>query len=125
MGDNEEDQEDEYNEEEVDDEEPTKASQSDVRDDVKEQEPPSQDIMGDMLDLGMGGVSGVNEPTIKLKQNPQCTSKAFQKLWKGTKDNVEKFERTLTSEDATLQFETLANNANFKTMASAPSGRKQ
>jgi len=88
--------------------------------------------MGDMLGFGGGNAqpqqqqTQVEEPSMRgrLKESPVCTSKQFQKLWKGTKDRVLTEQRTLSSEEAAAQFEELANAANFKTMASAPKGRK-
>jgi len=85
--------------------------------------------------LGMGGDVGMQQPqqsaeedmaaSVNLIAQPQCTKKVFQKLWKGTKDRVMTETRQLASEEESRNsFEALANGANFKTMASAPKGRK-
>ena len=63
-------------------------------------------------------------PTMQLKPNPACTSKAFQRHWKAEKERVEKLTKQLRSEGDASSFEGLANDAHFKTMASAPKGRK-
>jgi len=132
--DQESDEEDEYDE----DEEQEDAEVSEAEDDAEEdgeaeevQEPvsaaPVDDVMGDMLGFGGGAQQQQPqeaEPAMRLKASPVCTSKQFQKLWKGTKDRVLTEQRSLSSEEGAAQFEQLANAANFKTMASAPKGRK-
>jgi len=65
------------------------------------------------------------EQRMALNPNAQCASKLFQKIWKGTKDRVEKIEKRLKNENGCNDFEQLVNNAHFKTMAAAPNGRKR
>merc|ERR1712228_339034 len=84
--------------------------------------------MDDMLDLGISSNQNVQskaEERMRLKPNAQCTSKLFQKIWKGTKDRVQKLEKQLVSEEECNSFEQIVNNAHFKTMAAAPNGRKR
>eukprot|EP00483_Globobulimina_turgida_P010537 UN10558 len=79
-----------------------------------------------MLDLIQdNNNANVNVNKNILRVSPQCTSKQFQKLWKGEKQRVNKSIKKLNCENGALQIEQLANNANFKTMASNASGRKQ
>merc|ERR1719336_3817255 len=84
----------------------------------------------DILNMDGGGQEPVEEEEeesvgIQLLDTPQCTKKVFQKLWKGTKDRVLKEDRELLSEEEVRSsFETLANGSRFRTMASAPKGRK-
>ena len=139
------DDEDDESDDDDDDEKSDKIRDDDVsedRDDAKdnqqqqidEQEKPPQPPgppptqVTDILDMGFGGDQQQQQqqqgPSVILKPNPQCTSKVFQKIWKSTKDNVEKMTKQLKSEDCAQQFENLANSSNFKTMASAPKGRK-
>jgi len=135
-GDEDSDEEDEEDEkDETPEEDDEEEAYDGVDDDVEAEEAvavsePVNDVMGDMLGFGGGNAQQppqqpqVEAPSMRLKESPVCTSKQFQKLWKGTKDRVLTEQRTLSSAEAAAQFEGLANAANFKTMASAPKGRK-
>ena len=134
----EEDDGEEDDEEEEDEEE--EVEEDDEEEDGKEEEEDAvngggdvvadvTNAMGDMLDLGMSPAQPRQEkreePNMRLRANAQCTSKLFQKIWKGTKDRVQKLEKTLGSENECSEFEQIVNNAHFKTMAAAPNGRKR
>eukprot|EP00483_Globobulimina_turgida_P002125 UN02127 len=77
-----------------------------------------------MLDMLEDKINNEESANI-LRVSPQCTSKQFQKLWKGEKQRVDKVSKKLNAENGASQIEILANSANFKTMASNASGRKQ
>eukprot|EP00486_Rosalina_sp_Unknown_P001319 CAMPEP_0201569198 /NCGR_PEP_ID=MMETSP0190_2-20130828/10742_1 /ASSEMBLY_ACC=CAM_ASM_000263 /TAXON_ID=37353 /ORGANISM="Rosalina sp." /LENGTH=277 /DNA_ID=CAMNT_0047991251 /DNA_START=1545 /DNA_END=2378 /DNA_ORIENTATION=- len=128
----------EEDEEDTDDEEKEDVSKDevdDVSDDNKDEPtdtqqkppPPQQGGVDDLLGFGGGGGAAPQEPAapqMKLKVNPTCTSRVFQKHWKAEKEKVEKMSKQLKSEGDASSFEAMANGANFKTMASAPKGRK-
>merc|ERR1712173_241627 len=105
----EEEEEEEYEEEEEEEENAPAAAQDDML----------------LIDNNQQQQEEEEEQGIKLNPNAQCASKLFQKIWKGTKDRVEKIEKRLKNEEGCNEFEQLVNNAHFKTMAAAPNGRKR
>merc|ERR1712129_391696 len=86
----------------------------------EEEEVVEQDDM-----LSMDVQKEEQQQQMQLNPNVQCASKLFQKIWKSTKDRVEKIEKRLKTEDGCNSFEQIVNNAHFKTMAAAPNGRKR
>jgi len=129
----EEDDDDDVEEEDVEDEEEEEEEGDEgIQDEVSPEEPKANGGGGGMMDiLNMGGDVGQMlqpqdvGPTVNLVANPVCSKKMFQKHWKGEKQRVMTEERRLSSEEETRSsFESMANGANFRTMASAPNKTK-
>merc|ERR1712232_1281264 len=115
--------EDDDEEEEVDENE--EEEEEEYEEEEEEEDAPAEEdnAMGDML--FDNNKQEEEEQRMALNPNAQCASKLFQKIWKGTKDRVEKIEKRLKNENGCNDFEQLVNNAHFKTMAAAPNGRKR
>merc|ERR1712129_672427 len=108
---------DEEEEEEEEQNEDVEAEEE-YEEEEEEEEVVEQD---DMLSIAVDN----KQEQMQLNPNVQCASKLFQKIWKSTKDRVEKVEKRLKTEDGCNSFEQIVNNAHFKTMAAAPNGRKR
>merc|ERR1712039_97362 len=120
---------DEPKEEEEDEEEEEEEEEYEEEEDANEPAAAQGNAMGDMLFDNNAQQQEEEEEEAEermaLNPNAQCASKLFQKIWKSTKDRVQKIERRLKDENGCNDFEQLVNNAHFKTMAAAPNGRKR
>merc|ERR1712232_1410114 len=84
---------DEPKEEDEDEEE------EEYEEEEEEEDAPAEEdnAMGDML--FDNNKQEEEEQRMALNPNAQCASKLFQKIWKGTKDRVEKIEKRLKNEN--------------------------
>merc|ERR1712048_994021 len=124
----EEDNEDDEEEDEEDEEEEEEEEEYEEEEDANEPAAAQDNAMGDMLfdnNNAQQEEPEEEEERMALNPNAQCASKLFQKIWKSTKDRVQKIEKRLKDENGCNDFEQLVNNAHFKTMAAAPNGRKR